>query len=176
MSACARGDQTAGPAASIEQLELNAGRVDRATHQAAERVDLPHEMALRGAADCRIARHVRDRVGRQRADADARAQARRSEGCLASRVARADHDDVELVLHAMVTADDRRVRRPQNCSALCRVLTTVRRTTSFADTKPRKDMRKHVVARPLPVDLLERNARLLEVGEHELLRQRPAIR
>ena len=84
-------------AASIEQLELNAGRVDGAAHQAAEGIDLPHEMALRGAADRRIARHVCDGVGRQRADADARAQARRGEGCLASRVASADDDDVELV-------------------------------------------------------------------------------
>ena len=49
-------------AAAIQQLELNAGRVDRAAHQAAERVDLAHQVALRRAADRRIAGHVRDRV------------------------------------------------------------------------------------------------------------------
>ena len=41
------------PATSIEQLELNAGRVDRSAHQAAERVDLANEMALRRPADRR---------------------------------------------------------------------------------------------------------------------------
>src|SRR5262245_19855991 len=38
-------------ATAIEQLELDAGRIDGATHQAAERIDLPHEMTLGGAAD-----------------------------------------------------------------------------------------------------------------------------
>ena len=52
------------------------GGVDGFAHQAAERVDLANEMALRGAADGWIARHVRDRVARQRAQADAASQAR----------------------------------------------------------------------------------------------------
>ena len=55
-------------AAAVEQLELDAGRVDRAAHQAAERVDLADEMAFRRSADRRIARHVRDGAVRQRAD------------------------------------------------------------------------------------------------------------
>ena len=54
-------------AAAVEQLELNAGRVDRQAHQAAERVDLADEVALRRPADRRIARHQRDGLGRQRA-------------------------------------------------------------------------------------------------------------
>ncbi len=77
-------------AAAIEQLELNAGRVDRAAHQAAERVDLADEMPLRRAADRRVARHVRDGVARQRAEADARAEPRRRVRRLAARVAGAD--------------------------------------------------------------------------------------
>ena len=85
------------PAAAIEQLELNAGRVDRAAHQAAERVDLADEMALRRAADRRIARHVRDRVGRQRAEPDARAEPRGRIRRLAAGVAGADDDDVERI-------------------------------------------------------------------------------
>ena len=64
-------------AAAIEQLELNAGRVDRAAHQPAERVDLANEMPLRRSADRRIARHVRDGVGRQRAEPDVRTEPRR---------------------------------------------------------------------------------------------------
>ena len=71
LSACARGDQTAGPAASIEKLELDSRRVDRATHQAAERVDLANEMAFRRSAHGRIARHVRDGLARQRAQTNA---------------------------------------------------------------------------------------------------------
>ena len=63
-------------AAAIEQLELNARRVDRAAHQPAERIDLANEMALGRAADRRIARHVRDGVGRQRAEPDVRAETR----------------------------------------------------------------------------------------------------
>src|SRR5262245_62169434 len=52
-------------ATSIEQLELDAGRVDRSAHQAAERIDLANEMTLGRTADGGIARHVRDRVVRQ---------------------------------------------------------------------------------------------------------------
>ena len=88
-----------GSAAAIEQLELNPGRVDRAAHQAAERVDLANEMALRRAADRRVARHVRDRVGRQRAEPDVRAETRRRIRRLAPRVPRADDDHVEAVFH-----------------------------------------------------------------------------
>ena len=42
-----------GAAAAIEQLELDARRVDGQSHQAAERVDLADEMPLRRAADRR---------------------------------------------------------------------------------------------------------------------------
>ena len=76
--------------AAIEQLELNAGRVDRAAHQPAERIDLANQMTLRGAADRRIARHVRDGVRRQRAEADVRAEARGGVRRLAARVAGTD--------------------------------------------------------------------------------------
>ena len=97
------------PAAAIEQLELNAGRVDRAAHQAAERVDLANEMTLRRAADRGIARHVRDGVRRQRAQPDVRAEPRRGIRRFAARVTGADHDDVE----AAFTSND----QPQSRSA-----------------------------------------------------------
>ena len=59
-------------------------------HQPAERVDLADQVALRRAADRRIARHVRDRVVRQRADRDGAAEARRGPRRLDPGVARAD--------------------------------------------------------------------------------------
>src|SRR5581483_5583312 len=37
------------PSAAVQELELNAGRVDRPSHQTAERVDLAYEVSLRGA-------------------------------------------------------------------------------------------------------------------------------
>ena len=107
------------------------GRVDRAAHQPAERVDLANEMALRRAADRRIARHVRDGVGRQRAEPDVRAEPRRGVRRFAARVPRADHDDVESALHAI-------------CVAL------------FPDTEPREDVLEHILRRAAAGDFLER--------------------
>ena len=88
-----------GAAAAIEQLELNPGRVDRAAHEAAERIDLADQVTLRGPADGRVARHVRDGVLRQRAEPHVRAQARRGVRRLAPRVPRTDDDHVEAVFH-----------------------------------------------------------------------------
>ena len=59
------------PAAPVEQLELNAGGVDRARHQAAKRVDLADQMSLGRSANCRIARHERNRVAGQGAQPNA---------------------------------------------------------------------------------------------------------
>ena len=57
-------------AAAIEQLELNAGGVDGATHQPAQRINLTNQMTLGGAANRWVTRHVRDGVSRQRAQPD----------------------------------------------------------------------------------------------------------
>ena len=83
-------------AAAVQQLELDAGRVDRASHQAAKRVDFANEMSLRRSAHGRIARHVRDRVLRQRAQTDAAPEPRGGVRRFDARVAGADHDDVEI--------------------------------------------------------------------------------
>ena len=83
-------------AAAVEQLELDAGRVDRPPHQPAERVDLAHEMALRRAANRRIAGHVRHRVPRQRAERRPCSPGARPQKPPHTRVPGADHDDVEL--------------------------------------------------------------------------------
>ena len=69
LSACARGDQTAGPRLRFSSLNWMPGRVDGAAHQPAERVDLAHQVALGRAADRGIAGHQRDGVRRQRAPA-----------------------------------------------------------------------------------------------------------
>ena len=85
-----------GTAAAVEQLELDARRVDRRPHQAAERIDLADQVSLRRAADRGIARHVRDCRLRQRADRDAPAHPRRSPRGLDARMAGADDDHVEV--------------------------------------------------------------------------------
>src|SRR5439155_866172 len=92
------------PAAPVQQLELNPGCVDRARHQSAERIDLANEMSLCGAANRRVARHVRNRVGAQRAEADANAKARRRIRRLAARVAGADDNYVKAAAHSVSSA------------------------------------------------------------------------
>src|SRR6185295_6064966 len=57
--------------------------------------DLANEMSLRRSADCGIARHVRDGVPRQRAQADAAPEPGGGVCRFNTRVARTDHDDVE---------------------------------------------------------------------------------
>ena len=83
------------PLAAVEQAELDAGGVGDPAHQAVERVDLAHQVALAEPADRRVARHLadgRDAVGEQQR---ARAHARRRRRGLAAGMAAADHDDVE---------------------------------------------------------------------------------
>ena len=82
--------------AGVEQLELDAGRVDRETHQTAHRVDLADEMPLRGPADGRIAWHVRDGVVRERTDGDVESHPRRRPRGFDARVPRPDHDDLVM--------------------------------------------------------------------------------
>ena len=69
--------------------------IDRLSHQAAERVDFAHEMAFRRAADCRITRHVRHGVARQRAQSHVATQAGRCMRRLDTGVSGADDDYVE---------------------------------------------------------------------------------
>ena len=81
--------------AAVQHAELDAGRVGDAAHQAVERVDLAHQMALAEPADGRIAGHLadgREAVGDQRR---ARAHARGRGRGLAAGMAAADDDDIE---------------------------------------------------------------------------------
>ncbi len=81
--------------AAVEHAELDAGGVGHAAHEAVERIDLAHEMALAETADGGVAGHLADggeAVGDQRR---ARAHAGRGRSRLAAGMAAADDDDVE---------------------------------------------------------------------------------
>ena len=88
--------------ARVEGAKLNAATIGRAAHDAAQRIDLAHQMPLADAADRRVARHLADGfdiVGEQqrtRAHAGGRGRG------LGPGVAAADNDDVELRLTAHV--------------------------------------------------------------------------
>ena len=49
------------PLAAVQHAELDAGAIDRAAHEAVERIDLADQMALGETADRRVARHLADR-------------------------------------------------------------------------------------------------------------------
>ena len=83
------------PLGTVEQPELDAGRVGDAPHQAVQRIDLAHQVALTEPADSRVARHLancREFVGDQRG---ACAHAGRRSRSLAAGMAATDNDDVE---------------------------------------------------------------------------------
>ena len=83
--------------ARVEHAELDAGAIGGARHHAAERVDLPHQMALADAADGRIAAHLAERLDVLREQQRARAHARRRQRGLGAGVAAADDDHVKGV-------------------------------------------------------------------------------
>ena len=95
MSHCARGDHTAGPRA-VQQPELDAAGVGNLAHDAAERVDLAHQVALGHAADGGVAAHLRDQVEIQREQGRAQAHPRGGGGGLAARVSPAYDQHIEL--------------------------------------------------------------------------------
>ena len=73
-----------------------------AAHQAVERIDLAHQMALAEPADRRIARHRADGREPLRDKRGARAHARGRGGGLAAGVAAADDDHVETHVDGIV--------------------------------------------------------------------------
>ena len=87
--------------AGVEHAALDEHVVDGAAHLAAQRVQLPHQMALRRAADGGIAGHHRQRIQVQRDQQRAVAHARAGQRGLAARVPRADDHRVVsfVVLH-----------------------------------------------------------------------------
>jgi hypothetical protein len=80
---------------AIEQAELDAGRIRHPPHQAVERIDLAHQMALAEPTDGRIAGHLADGGKAVRHQRRARAHAGRGGRSLAAGMAAADNDDVK---------------------------------------------------------------------------------
>jgi hypothetical protein len=89
LSACAR-----RAAASVEQPELDAGFVDRPAHLAAQRVDLPHQVALGEPADRGIARHARHGARIEGDEGGLAPHARRGQRRFAAGMPRPDDHDV----------------------------------------------------------------------------------
>ncbi len=98
-------------ARSIQQTELDADRVGDLAHDAAERVDFPHQVALRDASHGRIARHLCDQVDVQGVESGLQAHAGGGHGRLASGMAGAHDHYIELFgeLH-----ENRAERTPEN--------------------------------------------------------------
>jgi hypothetical protein len=88
-------------AATVQQPELDPATVRQATHNAAQRIDLPDEMALGKAADRGIAGHTGHGVGLQRHENDRAAHTGRGQGGFAACMSRADDDDLCELSHLL---------------------------------------------------------------------------
>ena len=88
-----------GPLRAVQHAELDGGGVGDLSHEAAEGVDLAHEMPLRDAADARIAAHLRDVVQIHGEHQGRRAEPRGCRGGFTGGMTSADHDDVKRVFH-----------------------------------------------------------------------------
>jgi hypothetical protein len=81
--------------ASIQQFELNPGRINGLAHEATQRIDLADKVSLCGSADRRIARHVRHGVRRQGAHTNMTSHAGCGIGRFNSRMSGADNNHIE---------------------------------------------------------------------------------
>ena len=93
---CARGVHRR-PFAPVEHPKLNARRVDRPAHRAAQRVDLAHDLPLADPANGRIAAHLPDGVTIGRQQRRLRPQPRSSKRRFGTGVSRTNHQDVVVV-------------------------------------------------------------------------------
>jgi hypothetical protein len=80
--------------AAVQYAELYACPVDCPAHDAVERVDLPHEMALAEPANRRVAGHLADGGALVGQEERARTEANSRSGSLAAGMPAADHHDV----------------------------------------------------------------------------------
>ncbi len=83
-----------GTLAAVEHPELDAGAVDRAPHDAIERIDLANQVPLGESPDCGIAGHLADGGPPMRKQKCPRAKARRSRRRLAAGMPAANYDDI----------------------------------------------------------------------------------
>ncbi len=88
-----------GTAAGIQQAELDADGVGHFAHDAAQGVDLAHQVALGDAADGGVAGHLRDQVEVHGDHGGPQAQARAGARGFAPGMAGADDHDVVLLIH-----------------------------------------------------------------------------
>src|SRR5450759_3851587 len=100
LSACARGDQTAGPRLRLSTLNWIPVASIAWPHQAAQCVYLAHQVALRRSADGGVARHVGHRLSRERAQSDTQPQTRYRPRGLATGMSSANDDDIKERLQA----------------------------------------------------------------------------
>jgi hypothetical protein len=103
----------------IQQTELDADRVGDLSHDAAERVNLPDQVALGNAADSWVARHLSNQVDIKSVEGGLQAHARGGHRGLASGMAGADHDDIELFseLHVLAKFQSFKVSKFQGSNA-----------------------------------------------------------
>ena len=85
------------PLRPVQQAELDAGGIGDPAHQAVQRIDLAHQVALAEPADGRIAGHLADGVEAVRYQRRARAHAGSGGRGLTAGMAATDHDDVEVL-------------------------------------------------------------------------------
>jgi hypothetical protein len=80
---------------------MNSGSVDRTSHDAVKRIDLPNQVPFAQPPDRRIAGHHTDRVEPMRNQRDPRSEPRGSRCSLGSGMTAADNDNIEgLARHA----------------------------------------------------------------------------
>ena len=140
-----------GALGAVEEAELDPGRVGDAAHQAVERIDLAHQMALAEAADGGIAGHLAD-GGEAVGDEDrASAHARGRGGGLAPGVAAADDDHIEglvAVIWAAAISTCALGPRGQSQSPWLRQVSresTGHVSSSLADAEAGEDLTQHVL-------------------------------
>src|ERR1017187_4818338 len=88
-----------GTTRRIQQAELDAYRIGNFPHDAAQGIDLAHEVTLGDAADGRVAAHLRDQVQVHSDHGGAQANARAGSRGFTAGVAGADDNDVVPVGH-----------------------------------------------------------------------------
>ena len=86
-------------AAGVEQAELNADRIGHLAHDAAQRVDLAHQVALGDSADGGVAGHLRDQVEVHRDHGGPQTHAGAGARGFAAGMSGADDDDVVPFVH-----------------------------------------------------------------------------
>ncbi len=85
--------------AAVQNPKLDAALVGDPAHQAVQRIDFPHQMALAESANGRVAGHRADGRKPMRDQRRGRAHARGGGRGLAAGMPATDHDDIEALIH-----------------------------------------------------------------------------